>query len=108
MEKPPYTQLVTENTRMSLQLRHMERDLDEVKKERDHFREDLSQNRVQVSGLTSLVEVRTSKIRDLERKLDRIYVQVCVYDSIDPLLLILIFLVFRNLQKKTRPTCLWR
>ncbi|KAG5651372.1 hypothetical protein H0H81_008906 [Sphagnurus paluster] len=54
------------------QVEDLEAELADVKTERDDFREDLSQNRARVAELTSLAEAQASRIRDLERQLERL------------------------------------
>ncbi|RDB17470.1 hypothetical protein Hypma_001607 [Hypsizygus marmoreus] len=64
--------LLAENARIQSQLDDTESELDDVRKERDLFREELSRNRAHVARLTSLAEAQESKVRDLERQLERI------------------------------------
>ncbi|RDB17438.1 hypothetical protein Hypma_001613 [Hypsizygus marmoreus] len=63
--------LLAENARIQLQLDDTEAELNDVRKERDVFREELSRNRAHVARLTSLAEAQESKVRDLERQLER-------------------------------------
>ncbi|KAG5652698.1 hypothetical protein H0H81_004083, partial [Sphagnurus paluster] len=61
-----------EKSRLQAQIKDLELELGDLRKERNEFQENLALSRESVAKLTSLSEAQASKIRDLERELERV------------------------------------